>query len=507
MSDVARHEWAGLCGPNHAGTAARIEGQGMPEVIRPDICVVGAGAGGLQVAVQTAAFGVRVVLVDPHRGPPGQTGADADRSGRLPLSALIAAARRAHGVAQSPSFGVQVGSIRVDFGRVRDHVQGVIRARAPNLARERLAGLGVRVIEGAARFKDGRTLAVAGDIEIAARRFVIATGSSSAIPPIAGLEQAPYLTTETAFDLRACPEHLIVIGAGAVGLEFAQAFRRLGAQVTVVDAAAPLGQEDSECAAVVHDQLTREGIRVRTATVVRVAEAQSRLQVLLKDAGGEEMIEGSHLLVASGRWANVVGLGLDAAGIKYDEHGITVDKGLKTANRRIYAIGDVAGEQQSTHAADRQAGLVVRNALFRLPVRFDPEVIPRVTFTDPELAQVGMTEAVARRRRHRIRVLRWPYRENDRAHAEGEARGHIKVVISRRGRILGVTIVGAGAGELITAWTLAISRGVDIRAVAGIVVPYPTLAEIGKWAATTYFMSSLTSPWVRRIIAWPRRFG
>jgi pyruvate/2-oxoglutarate dehydrogenase complex dihydrolipoamide dehydrogenase (E3) component len=480
----------------------------MPETMRPDICVIGAGAGGLQVAVQAAAFGVGVVLVDINGGRGGQTGGDAVRAGRLPLSALIAAARRAHDVAQAGAFGVQVGSIRIDFGRVRDHVRGVIGARAPNLARERLAGLGVRVIEGAARFKDASTLAVAGDIEIAARRFVIATGSSPALPPIAGLEGAPYLTTETAFDLAACPEHLIVLGAGSVGLEFAQAFRRLGAEVTVVDATAPLAQEDPECAAVVLDQFVREGIRVRSASVARVAEAQSQLQVLLTSAGGEETIEGSsHLLVAGGRWPNVVGLGLDAAGIKYDEHGIAVDKGLRTANPRVYAIGDVADGQHLPHAADHQASLVVRNALFRAPVRFDPEVVPRVTFTDPELAQVGMTEAVARRRRHRIRVLRWPYRENDRAHAEGQARGHIKVVITRRGRILGVTIVGAGAGELITLWTLAISRGVDIRALAGIVVPYPTLAEIGKWAATTYFMSSLTNSWVRRIIALLRRLG
>jgi pyruvate/2-oxoglutarate dehydrogenase complex dihydrolipoamide dehydrogenase (E3) component len=479
----------------------------MPEMIRPDLCVI--GTGGMQAAVQAAAFGVPVVLVDVHQGQPGQTGGDAVRAGRLPLSALMAAARRAHDMAQSPAFGGQVGSLRVDFGRVRDHVQGVIVARAPNLARERLAGLGVRVIEGAARFKDPGTLAVAGDIEIAARRFVIATGSSSALPPIAGLEGAPYLTTETAFDLTACPDHLIVIGAGSVGLEFAQAFRRLGAQVTVLDAASPLPQDDPECAAVVLDQFVREGIQVRGGIITRVAEepSRSRLQVVLAGAGGEETIEGSHLLVAGGRWANVVGLGLDAAGIKYDEHGIVVDKRLKTANRHVYAIGDVAGGQQLAHVADHQAGLVVRNALFRLPVRFDAEAIPRVTFTDPELAHVGLTEAVARRRRYRIRVLRWPYRENDRAHAEGEVRGHIKVVITRRGRILGVTIVGAGAGELITAWVLAISRRADIRAVAGIVVPYPTLAEVGKWAATTYFMPSLTSSWVRRIIALLRRLG
>jgi pyruvate/2-oxoglutarate dehydrogenase complex dihydrolipoamide dehydrogenase (E3) component len=489
----------------------------MPETIRPDICVIGAGAGGPQVAVQAAGFGVRVVLVDPHRGEPGQSGADAVRAGRLPLSALLAAARRAHDVAQARAFGVQVKSIRVDFGRVRDHVQEVIAARAPNLARERLAGLGVRVIEGAARFKDARTLAVAGDIEIAARRFVIATGASSALPPIAGLEGVACLTTRTAFDLAACPEHLIVLGAGPIGLEFAQAFRRLGAEVTVLDAAEPLAQDDPECVAVVLDGFAREGIRIAKGTVARVAEEQwptlpqSKLQVVLTDAGREETIEGSHLLIASGRWPNVVGLGLDAAGIKYDEHGIAVDRSLTTSNRRVYAIGevtaDVTGGQLGAHAADHQAALVVRNALFRLPVRFDPQAVPRVAFTDPELAQVGLTEALARRRGYRIRVLRWPYRENDRAHAEGEARGHIKVVSSARGRILGVTIVGAGAGELITAWTLAISARANIRAFSGIVVPYPTLSDIGKWAATTYLMSSLTSPWVRRIIASLRRLG
>jgi pyruvate/2-oxoglutarate dehydrogenase complex dihydrolipoamide dehydrogenase (E3) component len=489
----------------------------MPEMIRPDICVIGVGAGGLQVAAQVAAYGVEVVLVDPVGGQLGPAGGNAVRAGRLPLTALIAAARRAYGAAQSPTFGVRVPSIEVDFGRVLERVKDVIGGRAPNYARERLAGLGVRVIEGVARFKDPSTLAVAADLEIAARRFVIATGSSSAIPPIAGLEAVPYLTAECAFDLKSCPAHLIVIGAGSVGLEFAQAFRRLGAKVTVLDALQPLAQEDPECAAVVLDQFVREGIRICRGVVARVAaeksqsEVQSEVHVLLTHAGGEETIIGSHLLVASGRRANVVGLGLDAAGIKYDGHGIAIDRRLRTTNRRVYAIGEVTGGGQCAHAADHAAGLVVRNALFRLPVRYDPEAMPRVTFTDPELAQVGLTEAAARRRGHGtgngIRVLRWPYRENDRAHAEGEARGHIKIVVGKRGRILGVTIVGAGAGELITVWTLAIDRRVDLGAVAGIVVPYATLGEIGKWAARTYLTSSLTSSSVRRIIAWLRRFG
>jgi pyruvate/2-oxoglutarate dehydrogenase complex dihydrolipoamide dehydrogenase (E3) component len=479
----------------------------MSEKIEPDICVIGAGASGIVAAMRAATFGARVVLVDPHGGHPGQSGGDAVAAGRLPLAALLAAARRAHEVAQASAFGVRVGSIQVDFGRVRDHVQAVIGARAPNLARQRLAGLGVRVMEGAARFKDQRTLAIDGEVEIAARRFVIATGSSAAPPGIAGLEGVPYLTTDTALDLAICPQRLIVIGAGSLGLEFAQAFRRLGAAVTVVDAVAPLEQEDPECAAVVLDQLVREGIVVRKGLVARVARAQSGLQVLLTHDGGQETFEGSHLLVAGGRRANAVGLGLDVAGIQFDEHGIAVDKRLRTTNSRVYAIGDVTGGERGAHAADHQADLVVRNALLRLPVRYDPEAVVRVTFTDPELAQVGLTEAVARGRGYAIRVLRWPYRENDRAHAEGEARGHIKIVAGKRGRILGVTIVGTGAGELIAFWTLALDRRLDLAAIAGIAVPYPTLGEIGKAVATTYLRSGLTSSWVRRIIGLLRRFG
>ena len=268
----------------------------MPETISPDICVIGAGAGGPQVAVQAAGFGVGVVLVDPHAGPGGQTGDEAVRAGRLPLSALIAAARRAHVAAGSAGLGVLGKSVRIDFGRVRNHVQGVISARAPNLARERLAGLGVRVIEGAARFKNRSTLAVAGDIEIAARRFVIATGSSPALPPIAGLEAVPHLTTQTAFDLASCPEHLIVIGAGAIGLEFAQAFRRLGAQVTVLDAAEPLSQDDPECAAVVLRSARARRHPGAHRIVARVAEVEWSCKSCYR-GGRQETIAGTHLLM------------------------------------------------------------------------------------------------------------------------------------------------------------------------------------------------------------------
>jgi pyruvate/2-oxoglutarate dehydrogenase complex dihydrolipoamide dehydrogenase (E3) component len=363
------------------------------------------------------------------------------------------------------------------------------------------------VIEGAARFKDARTLAVGGDNEVVARRYIIATGSLPGMPPVAGLANVPHLTPETVFDLDACPAHLLVLGAGAAALEFAQAFQRLGAKVTVLDAAAPLAQEDPECATVLLDQLRREGIALRQAQLARVDQTPdgSRIRIELQDAGGEATLEGSHLLVASARWANVVGFGLDVAAVKYDEHGIAVGKGLRTSNSRVYAIGEVAGA--AAEAADHQAGLVVRNALFRLPVRFTTDTIPRVVLTDPELAHLGLAEAEASRRGHGIRVLRWPYRENDRAQAEREPRGHIKIVTSPRGRVLGVTIVGAGASELINGWTMAIGRGIPIRAAAGMIMPYPTLSDIGKSAAATYFMPGSTGSWARRMIGVMRRLG
>jgi pyruvate/2-oxoglutarate dehydrogenase complex dihydrolipoamide dehydrogenase (E3) component len=474
----------------------------MAERLKPDICVIGAGSGGLSVAAAAAAFGVPVVLIEK-----GKMGGECLNTGCVPSKSLIAAGKRARAVAEARAFGVSAGPADIDFGKVHRRVHDVIAAVAPNDSKARFNGLGVRVIEGAARFKDRDTVVVGDGTEIAARRFVIATGSSPSLPPIAGLDAVPYLTNETVFDLTTRPEHLIVIGAGAIGLELAQGFRRLGAAVTVLEAAQPLAREDGECAAIVLDALAREGVDVRSnVAVARVEGLGSKVKVVV-GGDGEQAIEGSHLLIATGRKANTDGLALDQAGIACDRSGIVVDKGLKTANPRVYAIGDVAGRGQFTHLANYHAGLVIRNALFRLPVKVNADLVPRVTFTDPELAHVGLTEAEARARGLSIRVLRWPYHENDRAQAERETVGHIKVVTDGRGKIVGATIVGAGAGELITTWTLAISRGLHIRALAGIIVPYPTLAEIGKRAAVTYFLPSLTNIWVRRIIALLRRFG
>jgi pyruvate/2-oxoglutarate dehydrogenase complex dihydrolipoamide dehydrogenase (E3) component len=472
----------------------------MAELLTPDLCVIGAGSGGLWAAAAGAALGVPVVLVEKDR-----MGGECLNTGCVPSKAMIACAKRAEAIRKCSDFGVFADGLRVDFAKVHQHVHAVIAAIAPNDSAARFTGLGVRVIKGAARFKDRATILV-GDVEIKARRFVIAAGSSPAIPPIPGLADTPFLTNENVFDLQTLPAHLIVIGGGPIGLELAQAFRRLGPRVTVLEAALPLAKEDPECAAVVLEQVVHDGVKICAgAKIAGVARTESGIEVVLE---GGKAITGSHLLVAAGRQADIAGLGLELAGIRYSSGGIEADHRLMTSNRRVYAVGDVvAGAPQFTHVASYHGGLVIRHALFRMPVRVNYDSVPRVTFTDPELAHVGLSEAQVRVRGGAFRVLRWPYHENDRAQAERDTRGHIKVLTTKRGKILGATIVGSHAGELITTWSLAISQGLNIRAMAGLIVPYPTLAEIGKRAAGSYFTPGLTSPLLRRIIALLRRLG
>lgn len=341
-----------------------------------------------------------------------------------------------------------------------------------------------------------------------ARRFVIATGSSPLVPPIPGLDKVKYLTNETFFDLKEPPRRLMIVGGGPIGIELAQASARLGAEVTVLEAMDPLAKDDPELTSVVLSALREEGVDIRARTrVAGVRRVRGGIELALETADGKERIVGSHLLVAAGRRPNVEGLGLEAAGVKYDRGGITVGANLKTSNSRIYAIGDVAGSLQFTHMANYHAGLVVRNALFRLPVRVNLNEIPWVTFTDPELAHVGMSEQQAREAGKPVNVLRWPYAENDRAQAERETGGFIKVVTDTRGRILGASIVGAQAGEQIHMWVLAIQNGLKIGKMASLVSPYPSLSEIGKRAAVNYYRPSLSNPWLRRAISLLRKFG
>ncbi len=481
---------------------SRGKGEGMAETLTPDICVIGGGSGGLSVAAAAAAFGLSCVLIERHK-----MGGDCLNAGCVPSKALLAAAKRAAIAHGAEALGVHT-TVDVNFAKVHEHVQRTIAAIAQNDSAERFTGLGVQVIKGEAKFIDRHTVAVGDNYEIRARRFVIATGSQPAVPSIPGLDKGPYFTNETIFNLTERPRHLIIIGAGPIGLEMAQGFRRLGSEVTVLEAAVPLAKDDPEAAAIVLTQLEREGVIVRRGVqVTHVDYIVHSAMVTFTGPGGEEKAEGSHLLVAVGRKPALDSLNLEAAGIRHDSTGIIVKRNLKTSNGRVYAIGDAAaGQLKFTHAANYHAGLVIRNALFRLPVRASNDAVPWVIFTDPELAQAGLTEAEARKRYRKIRILRWPYHDNDRAQAERATHGHIKVITNKKGHLLGVTIVGAEAGELISMWVLAIAQGLDIRALTGIVLPYPTLSEIGKRAAIDFFTPSLTSPMLRRIMSWLRIF-
>ena len=476
----------------------------MTKLLKPDICVIGAGSGGLSVAAAAASFGVPVVLVEK-----GLMGGDCLNYGCVPSKALIAASKRAAAMRRADLFGIGAVEPEIDFGKVNDHVRGVIAAIAPNDSAERFTALGVHVIKAEAQFVDRNTI-VAGDTTIRARRFVVATGSIASVPPIPGLDTVPYLTNETIFGLRRRPRHLIIIGGGPIGLELAQAFCRLGSRVTVIESGTVLGRDDPELAAIVLARLRAEGVVVHEGTrVVSVAnKGKTGIRIETESTGGTvHLIEGTHLLVAVGRHANVDGLGLDSAGIGHDATGIKVDARLRTTNRRVYAIGDVAGGLQFTHVANYHAGLVIRALLFRLPAKQDSRNIPRATYTDPELAHVGLGEADARRMYGRINVLRWPYSENDRAQAERETTGFVKLVCTRRGRLLGASIVGANAGEMINLYALALAQGLSARDIASYVAPYPTMTEIGKRAAITYFAGATRMPMIRRVIGFLRRFG
>jgi pyruvate/2-oxoglutarate dehydrogenase complex dihydrolipoamide dehydrogenase (E3) component len=458
-----------------------------------DLAIIGAGSGGLSVAAAAAQFGQNVILFEK-----GKMGGDCLNYGCVPSKALIAAAKQAHVFRTSGPYGISAAEPKVDFKKVHAHIRKVIAAIEPNDSAARFEKLGVKVVLSAAKFRDAKTLE-AGDGIFSARRFVIATGSRPAVPPIPGLETVPYFTNETIFENTALPKHLVIIGGGAIGMELAQAHRRLGSQVTVVEAFAPLAKDDPELTAIVLESLQRDGVKILSQTAVKkISKAKPGIVI---ETAGHGKITGSHLLVATGRTANVEGLNLEAAGVVYTAKGVTIDKSLRSSQKNIYAIGDVAGGLQFTHVANYHAGLVIRNALFRLPVTNRSDVIPHVTFTDPELAQVGLTEADARKEfGASITVARWPFHDNDRAQTEGKTAGLIKAVIGKRGRILGVGIVGANAGELIQPWILAMTEGLKIRAIAGMVAPYPTLGEINRRVAVNYFSGLASSPWVRRVI-------
>lgn len=470
--------------------------------INADICVIGAGSGGLSVAAGASQMGADVVLLERSK-----MGGDCLNYGCVPSKALLAAGNKAEAFRTSAAFGIGTMVPEVDFAKVNQHVHSVIAAIEPNDSVERFEGLGVRVIQEVGTFVGPREVK-AGEHTINAKYFVIATGSSAGLPSIPGLSATPYLTNETIFCLKKCPEHLVVIGGGPVGCELAQAHRRLGARVTVLEMFKILANDDKEAANVVRLQLRREGVKLHEGAEIQGVEgSEGEISVTLNVDGQTRKIDGSHLLVAVGRTPNVTGLGLEAAGIQYSEKGIQIDARLRTSNKRVFAIGDVSGAFQFTHVAGYHAGIVIRNALFKLPSKVDYCAVSWVNFTDPELAHVGLTEVQAKEALGGdIRILRWPFAENDRAQAERRTDGFIKVIADRKGRIHGVCVVGANAGELIFPWALAVQKRMKVGAVASVIAPYPTMGEVSKRAAGTFFTPSLFSERTKKLVRFLMNF-
>ena len=468
------------------------------ERIETDILVIGGGSGGLSVAAGAVQMGARVVLLEGHK-----MGGDCLNYGCVPSKALLAAAAVAHGQGGNAAMGVDPGRASIDYGKAKDFVASVIGQIAPHDSVERFEGLGVTVIEAFGRFISP-TEVQAGERVITARRIVIATGSSPFVPPIPGLSEVPYYTNETIFDLRARPDHLLVIGGGPIGMEMAQAHRRLGSKVTVIEGQKVFAKDDPELAAILVQKLRDEGIEIVEGALAQ-SVSSSGGDITVSTSGGSFC--GTHLLMAVGRKANLERLNLEAAGVACDRTGIKVDAGLRSSNRRVYAIGDVAGGLQFTHVAGYHAGVVIRSMLFGLPAKAKSTHIPWATYTDPELAQVGLTEAQAREKYGaRLQVARFDFGASDRAMATGKTTGLIKVMVVK-GRPVGASIVGAGAGELIGIWAMALSNNLKMSAIAATVLPYPTMGEINNRVAGAYFSPKLfESPFIRWMVGLVQRF-
>ncbi len=467
--------------------------------IKTDICVIGAGSGGLSVAAGAVQMGASVVLLEGHK-----MGGDCLNFGCVPSKALIAAGKQAYAVGHGEHLGVANAKPKVDYAAAKDHVYDVIATIEPHDSQERFEGLGVNVIREFGTFISP-TEVQAGETIIEARRFVVSTGSGPFVPPIPGLDTVPYFTNENIFDLRDQPKHLLVVGGGPIGLEMAQAHARLGSKVTVIEGMKALGKDDPELAAIALDNLRAEGIEIEEDALASEIRGQAgAIEIETKDG---RIFKGSHLLMAVGRKVNVDKLNLEAANVEYDRTGIKVGADLRSTNKRVYAIGDVAGGLQFTHVAGYHAGVIVRSMLFGLPSKAKTAHIPWATYIDPEMAQVGLTEAQAQEKfGDKLTVTRFKYDGNDRALAEAKTTGMIKLMIVK-GRPVGASIVGAHAGELIAMWAMAIANNMKLSAIAGTVLPYPTLNEINKRAASAYFTPKLfDSKTVKRVVGFVQRW-
>ena len=462
-------------------------------IIEADICIIGAGSGGLTVASGAAQMGAKTVLFERS-----DMGGDCLNTGCVPSKALLAAGKLAHYGAGNQDMGV-TGKVDVNFAKVKAHVADVIAGIAPHDSIERFTGLGVTVIPEEASFNSAKEVVSKTHI-VRARYFVVASGSHAFVPPIKGLADVPYWTNETIFEATQAPKHLAVIGGGPIGVEMAQAHRRLGCKVTLIEGASMMGRDDPKLRDILREKLKQEGINIiENCGVASVSRKGTVTSITLADGN---IIKASHMLVAVGRRPNIDGLNLEKAGIATTPAGIKTDLRLRSSRKHIFAIGDVAGRQQFTHIAGYHAGIIIRNMLFKLPAKISDKAVPWVTYTDPELAHVGMGEAEAIEvyGARNITVLETSLADNDRARAERRTEGHLRVITTKKGHILGASILAPAAGEMIATWSLAITSGLKIGAMAGFIAPYPTYGEASKRVAGSFYTDKLFSSRTRAIV-------
>ncbi len=462
-----------------------------------DLCVIGAGSAGLSLVAGAAQLGYNTVLIEKS-----EMGGDCLNTGCVPSKALLKSAKVAQSFRNSDAFGIKSQEPEIDFAAVKQQVSSVIKVIEPHDSQERFESLGATVIREEAKFIDQNTVQV-GEHTITAKYFAICAGARAFIPPIKGIDNDKVYTNENIFDLIEKPEHLIIIGGGPIGVEMAQAHQRLGCKVSIIDIDTIMANDDSELVEVVCARLQNEGVELHEKSVVNsITHTKDGVTLHLEKDGSNVDIKGSHLLVATGRQANSDKLDLEKANVEFDRKGIKTDARLRTSQKHIFAAGDIASGPQFTHIAGYHAGIIIRNICFKMPAKVEYKALPWVTYTDPELANVGLThkEAVEKLGKEKIKTISWPFEENDRAQCEKSTAGLIKITALANGKILGAGIVGPHAGELIGVWGLAITKGMKLKDITGMISPYPTFGEINKRVAGAWFTPSLFSDKTRYIV-------
>ena len=457
-----------------------------------DIGIIGGGAGGLTVAAGAAQLGARTILIEKEK----ELGGDCLHFGCVPSKTLIKSAHVYHLMKNAKKFGLpQVSPPPVNFRNISARIKSVISTIQQHDSEERFCSLGARVEFGQPYFTDAHAVRLNGNTHTA-KNWIIASGSSADIPPIKGLDKTPFITNREIFYLDQLPKSMIVMGAGPVGIEMAQAFNRFGTAVTVVGRAPQiLPKDDPDLTDEVMDILSAEGVKFYTShSIEAVSDLGHQRQVTLKGKTGNTLsLKAQMLLVALGRAANVEGLGLDTIGIEHDRRGIKVDQRMRTNHKHIYAVGDVNGGFQFTHAAGYEGGIVISNAIFRLPRKADYTYMPWCTYTDPPLGNIGMTEKMARAAGVNYTVWTEEFKDNDRSQAEGEKTGKIKMILNEKEKPIGVQILGSHAGDLLAEWVAVLNGKVKLATLAAAVHPYPTISEINKRVAGNFFSPKIFS--------------